>query len=82
MHLQHVSVCTHTLRPGRLMSHVSCPIHLHLNLTRQVGLYSQELLQKFSWVPRCMSPKTCKVMAGHRVGARAAMAVDKFAASA
>ena len=82
MHLQHILVCTHALRPGGLMSHVSHPIlHLHLNLARWVGLYSQELLQKFSWVPGCMSPKTCKVMASHGVRVTAAMAVDKFTAS-
>ena len=65
------------------MSYVSRPIlHLHLNLTHRVGLYSQELLRKFSQVPGCMSPKTCKVMASCGVGATAAMVVDKFTASA
>ena len=70
------------LHPGRLMSHASCPIlHLRLDLTHWVGLYSQELLQKFSQVSWCMSPKTCKVMASRGVGATAAMAVGKFTVS-
>ena len=77
-------ICSYrALHPGGLISHTSRPIlHLRLDLAHWVGLYSQELLQKFSQVPRCMSPKTCKVMAGRGVEATVVMAVGKFTASA
>ena len=77
-----INRCIHRYRLcvwGHSVSHLI--LHLHLNLMRWVGLYSQELLWKSSQVPRCMSPKTCKVTASHRVGVTAAMAVDKSTAS-